>query len=68
MIICHCGVVNGDTVARAVDAGARTLSQVCRSTGAGQDCGTCVFALRRLICEHEASEHATLPEVDSAAS
>ncbi|MDC5697580.1 (2Fe-2S)-binding protein [Intrasporangium calvum] len=68
MIICHCGVVNGDSVVRAVDAGARTLSQVCRSTGAGQDCGSCVFALRRLICEHEQTQRATLLEVEGAAS
>ena len=52
MIVCHCHVVNDAAIAAAVDAGARTLGQVCRSTGAGSDCGSCVFSVRRLVCEH----------------
>ena len=44
MIVCHCGVVNDRAVASAVDGGARTLAGVCRTTGAGQQCGTCVFS------------------------
>ena len=54
MIVCHCHVVNDAAVTAAVDAGARTLSEVCRSTGAGRDCGACVFSVRRLVCEHVA--------------
>jgi len=54
VIVCHCHVVNDAAVVAAVDAGARTLSEVCRATGAGRDCGACVFSVRRLVCEHVA--------------
>ena len=52
MIVCHCHVVNDAAIAGAVRGGARTLSEVCRSTGAGRDCGACVFSVKRLVCEH----------------
>ena len=67
MIVCHCRVVTDRQVAVAVDGGARSLARVCRETGAGQDCGACVFSLKRLVCEHQ---HAlpVLSEVDVAAS
>ena len=68
MIVCHCRVVTDRTVAAAVRDGARSLAGVCRSTGAGQDCGACVFSLKRLVCEHGASLIAPSPEVDVAAS
>ncbi len=76
MIVCHCRVVSDRTVAEAVRAGARSVSGVCRSTGAGQDCGSCVFSLKRLVCEHGNALVPTsappfsdnLPEVDVAAS
>lgn len=61
MIFCHCAVVGDQQVAEAVRAGARTTSQVCRSTGAGQECGSCIFAVRRALCEHVAA--ATEPTV-----
>jgi bacterioferritin-associated ferredoxin len=53
MIICHCGVVNDRTVVAAIQAGARSLSQVCRTTGAGQTCGDCIFSVKQLLCQHE---------------
>jgi bacterioferritin-associated ferredoxin len=69
VIVCHCRVVSDRTVAEAVRGGARSLAGVCRSTGAGQDCGGCVFSLKRLVCEHGASlVPAHGPEVDVAAS
>jgi bacterioferritin-associated ferredoxin len=52
LIVCHCRVVTDRAVADAVRAGARSLSSACRATGAGQDCGSCVFSLKRLVCEH----------------
>ncbi len=52
MIVCHCRVVNDTAVTEAVDAGATTLATVCRTTGAGTDCGSCVFAVKALLCEH----------------
>ena len=69
VIVCHCRVVTDRAVVDAVRDGARSLAGVCRSTGAGQDCGACVFSLKRLVCEHDnAVEAAHLSEVDVAAS
>ena len=74
MIVCHCRVVTDRAVAAAVRAGAGSLAGVCRSTGAGQDCGSCVFAVRRVMCEHvepagsSAGLATALTEVDVAAS
>jgi bacterioferritin-associated ferredoxin len=69
VIVCHCRVVSDRAVAEALRAGAGSLAGVCRSTGAGQDCGACVFSVKRLVCEHGSSlvSH-SLPEVDVAAS
>ncbi len=66
MIFCHCAVVSDRAVATAVEAGARTVAQVCRATGAGRDCGSCVFALKSLICQSEPAEDASM-EVGVAA-
>jgi bacterioferritin-associated ferredoxin len=52
VIFCHCAVVSDRDVSEAIDAGARTVSQVCRATGAGQQCGTCIFSVRRVVCQH----------------
>jgi bacterioferritin-associated ferredoxin len=68
MIVCHCMVVNDRAVADATEQGARTLAQVCRATGAGRDCGTCVFSVRRLLCKHAPTSEPTYPEVQCAAS
>jgi bacterioferritin-associated ferredoxin len=68
VIVCHCNVVNDAMVSRAVADGARTVSRVCQATGAGRDCGACVFTLKRLLCQHEAPSSAALLEVEGAAS
>ncbi len=67
MIVCHCEVVTDTQVARAVDSGAQTVAQLCGATGAGKNCGSCVFTLKRLLCEHRAFD-ATVLEVEGAAS
>ena len=67
MIVCHCAVVTDRDVKDAWDSGARSLGQACRTTGAGTDCGTCVFSLKRLLCEHEDSM-SSATEVEGAAS
>jgi bacterioferritin-associated ferredoxin len=67
VIVCQCRVVTDRQVADAVRQGAVSLGSVCRSTGAGQECGSCVFSLRRLVCEHGTSL-SRLQEVDVAAS
>lgn len=58
VIVCHCSVVNDRAVTDAIDAGARTLAGVCAATGAGRDCGSCVFSVKRVMCEHEPAVHA----------
>jgi bacterioferritin-associated ferredoxin len=72
VIVCHCRVVTDREVGDAVRDGARSLAGVCRATGAGQDCGACVFSLKRLVCEHGLPMNQTLApvltEVDIAAS
>lgn len=67
MIVCHCRVVNDDAVGRAIDQGARTVSQICGATGAGRDCGSCVFTLKRLLCKH-GGQVESYAEVDGEAS
>jgi bacterioferritin-associated ferredoxin len=68
VIVCHCKVVNDQAIKRAIDHGARTVSQVCQATEAGRDCGSCVFALKRLLCHHEGFTQAAIAEVEGAAS
>jgi bacterioferritin-associated ferredoxin len=68
LIICHCRVVNDTAVVEAAEAGARTLAQICQATGAGQDCGSCVFSVKRLLCEHDVSRMPLTSEVHVAAS
>jgi bacterioferritin-associated ferredoxin len=53
MIVCHCKVVTDRVVSESIERGACTLRQVCSETGAGQDCGGCVFSLKRVLVEHE---------------
>lgn len=67
MIVCQCGVVSDRAIDVALAQGARTVSAVCRATGAAQDCGSCIFTVRTLVCHHREQETALL-EVDGAAS
>jgi bacterioferritin-associated ferredoxin len=67
VIVCQCRAVSDRAVEAAVADGARTLSAVCRTTGAGQDCGSCIFTVKAQVCHHRATESAML-EVDGAAS
>ena len=68
MIVCQCAVVTSGDVAAAVDSGARTVSQVCRRTGAAQDCGACVFSVKQVICQHVPAGGHTAGEAIRAAS
>lgn len=63
MIICHCKVVNDAAITAAVDAGATSLAEVCRSTGAGTDCGGCVFAVKALVCHHDVTRARTMDDL-----
>jgi bacterioferritin-associated ferredoxin len=55
VIVCHCRVVSDGALASAVRDGARSLSEVCRRTGAATDCGTCIFSVKQVVCEHQAA-------------
>jgi bacterioferritin-associated ferredoxin len=68
VIVCHCNVVSDSAVVGALEDGARTLAEVCSRTGAGQQCGTCVFSVRRVLCEHVARELPPREEATLAAS
>jgi bacterioferritin-associated ferredoxin len=67
VIVCHCRVVSDRDVARAVGEGARSLASVCKKTGAAQDCATCIFTVKALVCQHQEAADALL-EVEGAAS
>jgi bacterioferritin-associated ferredoxin len=67
VIVCHCRVVTDRAIDRALADGARTVAAVCRATGAGQDCGSCLFTVKALVCQHHEEQQALL-EVDGAAS
>lgn len=58
MIVCHCAVVNCRTIAGAVDEGAGNLNTLCARTGAGQDCGRCVFTVKRILNDRLAANAA----------
>jgi bacterioferritin-associated ferredoxin len=53
VIVCHCRVVSDRDVDAALRQGARSVSEVCRNTGAGQTCGTCIFSVKQIVCQHE---------------
>ncbi|PWN04180.1 (2Fe-2S)-binding protein [Nocardioides silvaticus] len=67
MIVCQCRVVSDSAVDRALADGARTVGAVCRTTGAAQDCGSCIFTVKALVCQHHEREDALLA-ADGAAS
>jgi bacterioferritin-associated ferredoxin len=53
MYVCHCRAVNSTTVREVIADGARTVKQVAKACGAGQDCGRCVVHVRALLeAEH----------------
>lgn len=67
MIVCQCRVVTDRDVDAALAVGARTVGAACRSTGAAQDCGSCIFSMKTLVQQHLERECAHL-HVDGAAS
>jgi bacterioferritin-associated ferredoxin len=71
VIFCHCAVVGDRQVAEAIADGADTVALVCRATGAGQQCGSCIFSVRRVLCDHQAKSQASAQapgQVQSAAA
>jgi len=49
MFVCLCNSVSERQILAAIDAGAETVLDVARATGAGTDCGSCVGALQRYV-------------------
>jgi bacterioferritin-associated ferredoxin len=68
VIVCHCAVVSSGDIARARDEGARSVSEVCRRTGAAQNCGACVFSVRQVLCQHVEQPRTATEEAARAAS
>jgi bacterioferritin-associated ferredoxin len=67
MIVCHCRVVSDRDISQAISDGARTVASVCKRTGASQDCASCIFTVKALVCQHQ-EEANSLLEVEGAAS
>jgi len=60
MIVCQCKRVSDRKVAACVRKGCTSLRELCASTGAGRDCGSCVRQLREMLDD---LRPAPLPEV-----
>ncbi|MDQ6523745.1 (2Fe-2S)-binding protein [Nocardioides sp. LHD-245] len=67
MIVCQCRVVTDRDVDAALAEGALSVGAVCRSTGAAQNCGSCIFSVKALVQQHHERECAHL-QADGAAS
>ena len=68
MIVCHCRVVTSGDIEETLRQGAGSVAEVCRRTGAAQNCGTCVFSVRQVVCQHGATGTSTTGEAVRAAS
>jgi bacterioferritin-associated ferredoxin len=54
VIVCVCRRVSDRAVGAAIDAGARTVEDVARVTGAGTSCGCCRPAIDQAVRAHGA--------------
>ncbi len=52
MIVCQCRRISDRRLRREIHKGHRSLGDLCRQTNAGNDCGSCVRAIKELL-EHE---------------
>lgn len=68
MIVCHCAVVSSKDITNALEDGARTVSEVCRRTGAAQACGTCILSVCQVVCQHGEGREDRPEEATRAAS
>ncbi|MGH7727048.1 MAG: (2Fe-2S)-binding protein [Candidatus Eiseniibacteriota bacterium] len=57
MIICVCKALREIDLREHIRAGAVTLVELARRTGAGTDCGTCRIALEDLIHDEDVTPH-----------
>lgn len=49
MILCLCRAVSDRAILAVVRAGARTVGEVARATGAATDCGSCACDVARMV-------------------
>jgi bacterioferritin-associated ferredoxin len=68
VIVCHCEVVTDKQITHALEQGARTVAQACGATGAGRNCGSCVFTVKRILCDHQETAVPVGAEEQGAAS
>lgn len=55
MIVCLCRRVSDRTVSAALDAGAGSVEDVARATGAGTSCGCCHSTIEAMVQAHAAA-------------
>jgi len=49
VIVCQCRRVNDRNLRNSIGKGCTTVAQVCRDSGAGNDCGSCVRSIKEMI-------------------
>ncbi len=57
MIVCLCRGVSQKKVLEVIDSGARSVSEIARSCGAGSDCGSCVPMLQQMLDAKSSDKH-----------
>ncbi len=58
MLVCHCKGMNDRAVRRVVRAGARCVSDVTRTCGAGGVCGGCRPVIQDIVEAHQVKDEA----------
>lgn len=53
MIVCHCAGVSDSTIARHIEEGAASVSEIARLTGAGRRCAPCRQEIANLLNERQ---------------
>jgi len=51
MIVCHCKAVNSKKILTSISAGAKTLKEIMKKTGAGTDCCGCRKTIKAILNE-----------------
>lgn len=53
MYICLCNAVSEKQIRKAVSEGAETVEEIKEKFNAGKNCGSCIFALERVIARQK---------------
>lgn len=65
-IICHCRNVDYVSIRKAMIAGARTLEEIKKMTGAGTGCGGCVGEIEKILASVCGCKGTSLEDVVNA--